>query len=125
MIGSAAAYLAGLLDEPIADVDLLTSARDAWALLEVAGRPVEPPQPSELFRSAVFGRLRTAPLPIEVMGELRLASLGWRALRPRDRIGVAAGGATLFIPSAAEQIRILRLFGRDKDMHRAERLRCL
>ena len=98
MIGSAAAYLAGLRDEAVADVDLLVTVSDAERLLSRLGASAQPPEPSDLFRSAVFGRVEATPVAIEVMAHLRLGALAWDYLTPRDRVPVTISSGTLFIP---------------------------
>lgn len=121
IIGSAAAILAGL-DEPVADVDLLAGEADARLLLRSWGTEPQPPSPSLLFASSVFARVLLAPLPIEVMAGTRVRG---EPLVPRTRIEVPWGERGLYIPDIAEQIAILRRFGRDKDVRRAERLEAL
>ncbi len=121
IIGSAAAVLAGL-DEQAADVDLLASEADACRLLDAWGAEAEPPSPSPLFASTVFARITLAPLPIEVMAGTRVRG---DPLVPRTRLAVPWGDRRLYIPDPAEQIAILRRFGRDKDVRRAERLEAL
>ena len=71
IIGSAAAVLHAAPTEA-ADVDILTSARTAEAVLRAAGVRARQGGGSELFRSEVFGRIDAAPLPLEVMGGLAL-----------------------------------------------------
>jgi hypothetical protein len=121
IIGSAAAVLAGL-DEQVADVDLLTGAAGARQLLRRWAVVPAAPSPSPLFASDIFGRLTTAPLPIEIMGGLRVR--GDRLL-PATRMAVPWGDRQLYTPGVPEQIAILRLFGRDKDLERAERLEAM
>jgi hypothetical protein len=121
IIGSAAAFLAGL-EEPVADVDLLTSEADARRLLAAWGAEPQPPSPSPLFASTVFARVALAPLPIEVMAGTRVRG---EPLVPRTAAEVPWGDRRLYIPEIGEQIAILRRFGRDKDIRRAERLEAL
>jgi hypothetical protein len=121
IIGSAAAFLVGLENE-VADVDLLTSPADAHDLLGAWGVEAATPSPSPLFASAVFGRASVAPLPIEVMAGTRVRG---ELLSPRTRIAVPWRERLLHVPDAREQIAILRLFGREKDLQRAERLEAI
>jgi hypothetical protein len=121
IIGSAAAVLAGL-DEQVADVDLLTSEADAHRLLHAWGAQAEPPSPSPLFASTIFARITLAPLPIEVMAGTRVRG---EPLVPLTCLAVPWGDRRLYIPDIAEQIAILRRFGRPKDLRRAERLEAL
>lgn len=119
VIGSTAAVLVGAHNE-VADVDLLTSECDARMLLKEQSS--EPPLPSPLFHSSVFGRLSIAPLPVEIMAGLKVRG---ELLVPRSRVGISWRKKALYVPSVEEQIEILQLFGRAKDLRRAERLRLL
>ncbi len=122
IIGSAAVVLHGGKADPH-DVDLLLSARDARRLCQLLGiAPIEN-APSDLFQSALFARWDGPPLPVELMAGLKLhTQTGWSAVRPRTRLPVAIGQATLFVPDRTELIAILRSFGRPKDLARADLL---
>jgi hypothetical protein len=111
LIGSGALILLGAPVDDAADLDVVTGLdgagrlRAAWAgWLETA----EPKAPDGPFRSEDFARYVTPWGPVEVMGGLKVRG------RP---LGVSAP-----IPGAAEQLRILRLFGRPKDLEKAARL---
>lgn len=111
LIGSGALILLGVPLETAADLDVVTSVdgaarlRAAWAdWLE----PGEPKAPDGPFRSEDFARYATTWGPVEVMGGLKV----------RGRVLDVAGP----IPSAQEQLRILQLFGRPKDLDKAARL---
>lgn len=123
VIGSAAMALAGLGDVAVADVDVLTSTADAPRVAAAlnASRPVGKAG-GDRFRSCFFNT-SAAPLDIEIMGELEVMSNGvWVPVRPLTRRAVQVADVTIFIPDVAEQIEILRLFGRPKDLARAETL---
>jgi hypothetical protein len=119
LIGSAAAWLLGL-EGSVKDVDLLTSRRDAEALLRRWNLAPIRPEPSLLFRSELFAVHADLPVPIELMAEFKV--LG-EPLVPVSRVRVAWGERALFVPDAAEQAAICERFGREKDMARATRLR--
>jgi len=111
LIGSGALILLGVPLEAAADLDVVTSVdgagrlRAAWTdWLE----PGEPKAPDGPFRSQDFARYVTPWGPVEVMGGLRVRG---------RRLDVSGP-----IPSAVEQLRILRLFGRPKDLAKAARL---
>ena len=111
LIGSGALILLGVPIEAAADLDVVTSVdgaarlRAAWAgWLDVR----ESRDPDGPFRSEDFARYATPWGPVEVMGGLKV----------RGRALDVAGP----IPSAQEQLRILRLFGRPKDLEKAARL---
>jgi len=125
IIGSAAAALHGAETE-VADVDVVTDEGTAAALLREAGLPVRQGEGSDLFRSAVFGRIEGEPLPIEVMGGLSLRTArGWEALALATRESVEVGGARAWVPERGELIGLLRRFGREKDLARAALLESL
>ena len=119
IIGSTAAYLVGLEEQP-ADVDLLTSEADACRLLEHWRLKAAPPDPSALFCSSLFTVARFAPLPIELMAGLKVRD---EPLIPKTRLAVPWSKALLHVPEPVEQISILERFGRDKDLRRAARLK--
>lgn len=122
LLGSAAMALVGVPDLSPPDVDLLVSERDAQRLIEAWNAEVAPPSSSDLFRSKTFAKAGVAPLPIEIMAgfEVRTDD-GWRPVRPRTRLAVRS----VFVPTAAEQVEICRLFGRPKDLARIGALEAL
>lgn len=127
LIGSAAAALAGA-PVTVADVDVLTSRRDAQTIagqwherLDATYVPVD----GDRFRSW-FARFRCPGLAVEVMGGLELfGAAGWEAVRIDDIIDVKVGSLTVPIPTVAEQLRVLRSFGRPKDRQRMTLLAAL
>jgi hypothetical protein len=111
LIGSGALILSGFPLEQAADLDVVTGVdgagrlRSAWmAWLE----PGHPPAPDGPFRSADFARYATPWGPVEVMGGMKV----------RGRTLELSGP----IPPASEQLRLLRLLGRPKDLAKAARL---
>jgi hypothetical protein len=127
VIGSAAAWLVGASVD-IADIDLLTSERDAIALTGRWSDALEPSAPrsdDDLFRSR-FARFDFSPLAVEVMGDLQLRGAGgWQQVRVADIATIAVDGITIPVPTMRAQIGILESFGRDKDLRRAAILRAL
>jgi hypothetical protein len=127
LIGSAAARLAGA-DVAVADLDVLTSVRDADALIEHwRARQDETwvPASAERFRSR-FARFLFPGLPVEVMGGLGLCGeRGWAPVRIGEVVTVDVAGFAVTIPTVAEQIRVLERFGRPKDLQRAALLKSL
>lgn len=121
VIGSAATWLAGAT-LPVADVDVLTSTRDAQALIERwQGRrlPTADAAGGERFRSH-FARFAFSGVPVEVMGDLQVNDgLDWRPVDIDEVVTARIDGLAIPIPSRVGQIRLLRLFGRDKDLTRA------
>lgn len=111
LIGSGALILLGAPIGEAADLDVVTSVagagrlRAAWAAWLAPGPGKDPDGP---FRSEDFARYETPWGPVEVMGGLRV----------RGRVLEVSGS----VPAAAEQLRILRLFGRPKDLAKAATL---
>jgi hypothetical protein len=108
LIGSGALILLGAPLEEAADLDVVTGVdgagrlRSAWAgWLEAA----DPKAPDGPFQSQDFARYLTPWGPVEVMGGLKV----------RGRLLDVSGP----LPSAADQLRILKLFGRPKDLDKA------
>ena len=126
IFGGAAMALAGLEGWRVPDVDIMASPRDARALIDVLGGRVVQDPGEGLFRSEVFGRILTTPVPLEVMARTDIRAAGdWKPVAFHSRMPVDIGGAVLFIPALAEQIATCRLFGRPKDLERAIRLEAL
>jgi len=127
LIGSAAAWLAGAA-VAVADLDVLTSTRDAQTL---AGRwrdrcdSTHVPADGERFRSR-FARFRFSAMPVEVMGGLELRGTnGWEPVRIEETFLVPIDGLAVPIPTITEQVRVLESFGRPKDHQRAAQLKRL
>ena len=126
VIGSAAAWLAGA-EVTVADVDVLTSVRDARALAghwQACLITTEAPKDGDRFRSH-FARF-DFPVAVEVMGGLELASPGgWAAVRVEVIRTVDLDGVPVPVPTIGGQIRLLESFGRPKDRERVEQLKRL
>jgi len=123
LIGSAAMALHGVPSITIPDIDIIMSVRDAQQILSNLGISATHDGGGTLFRSDVFARWITPPLPVELMGGFRvLTSGGWVAVEPLTREAVSLEGRTLYVPCRQELMGICRLFGRPKDLARAEAL---
>lgn len=123
IIGSAAVVLHGRSIANVKDVDLMMSAADAEAFLKRAGERPSNGKPNDRFRSLVFGIWSEPPVPVEVMGSFSIATPeGWRDVSLATREAVTVQGRSVFIPSAEELVRLLRSFGRAKDLARADLL---
>lgn len=125
VIGSGALMMAGLPGADCPDLDILTTAAGA-AALEAAWAEWRQgdyaPDPAAGFRSR-FSRYQAPEGAIEVMGDLQLRTgEGWRPVTVRAIERRRFGGVDVALPTAAEQLRILREFGRPKDLAKAERL---
>lgn len=125
IIGSAAMALQGVEGVEPHDVDVLCDADDADALIAAWSPHMHidyRPPGAERFRSH-FARFDHLPLPLEVMGGLQVkGTAGWQPLMIAETEWVGVGAARVPVPSLREQQRILRLFGREKDLAKAERI---
>jgi hypothetical protein len=120
IIASAAMALHGARPIDVADVDLLTSERDAVALLGRLRIPTPPGGGSDRFRSRIFARWDAPPVPVEIMAGFEvLTPDGWQFVRPVSRLPKQIGNTRLFVPSVDELLVHCRLFARPKDEQRA------
>jgi len=126
IFGGAAMVLAGLQDWRAPDIDIMASPRDARRLIEALhGQVVEDPGEG-VFRSQVFGQILTTPVPLDVMAGMDVRAGGdWVPVTFSTRVPIVLEDFTVFTPSIAEQIETCRLFGRPKDLQRAEMLESL
>ena len=123
IIGSSALVLAGIPLEKTDDIDLLTSHRDAEYLKNhwQGNRLGEySPKDADKFRSN-FGRFQWEKILVEVMGDLEVFDNGeWKKLQINDYFEISINQLSVRIPTLKEQGRIFRLFGRPKDLVKAE-----
>ncbi|MBJ6120342.1 hypothetical protein JAO74_00905 [Sphingomonas sp. BT553] len=123
VIGSAAVALHGADGVEVGDVDVLSSERDASAVLARLGVADVGNEGTALFRSAVFGRWEGPLLTVEFMAGFRFCGAdGWRAVWPVTREAVMVDGFAVFVPGRAELAAMLFGFGRPKDLARAKAL---
>jgi hypothetical protein len=125
IIGSAALAIVGLPVADCPDLDILTTGAGAaglegrWAPRREADYA---PDPTAAFRSR-FSRYRMPEGAVEVMGDLRLrTAAGWTPVEAREVESRTFGGVQVRVPTPAEQLRVLRAFGRPKDLAKAARL---
>jgi hypothetical protein len=127
VIGSAAVRLAGA-SVTVADVDVLTSVRDAQALGERWRTRLQSTiaaAGAERFRSR-FARFAFPGLAVEIMGGLEVSNgSGWLPVTLGEIVTVDVAGLRVPIPAVREQIRVLESFGRPKDRQRAALLKSL
>ncbi len=123
IIGSAAVALHGGDAGRVRDVDLLVDANIVGGLLSRLGIRPMAMAPDPLFHSAVFARWDGLPLPVEVMAGFRVAVQdAWRDVTLLSRRRIMVDGSAMFVPEREELLELLRLFGRPKDLIRAEAL---
>ena len=125
IIGSSALIILGLPLADCQDLDILTTSAGAWQLEEVFAPwrvSGHLPDPSAPFRSR-FSRYETAEGVWEVMGDLEVrTSTDWRPVVVAQAERRPFGSGAWPVPTAKEQERLLRLFGRPKDLAKARRL---
>jgi len=123
IIGSTAVVLHGGDVGKVKDVDLMMSAGDAERFLRRAGVRARGGESSDRFRSRVFGTWAGTPVPVEVFGGFEVVTNdGWRPVALTTREALSVGQSDLFVPSAQELVRLLKMFGRPKDLERARLL---
>lgn len=121
IIGSSAIILSGIDVGITHDIDILTNSyhsnvlRAAWNDKLVKDPPMKE---SGLFESD-FACFQFSEMQIEVLGDLKVFKGDrWVHLDVNDYDIFNLNGLEIKIPTLTEQIRILNLFGRKKDMNR-------
>ena len=105
------------------DIDLLIDPADVAPVFAALGLKPVPGEGDGRFRSEVFARYTDAPLPVELFAGFELNEGGkWRAIKPRSRVRFQCGKAVVYVPDSTELADMLRRFGREKDLARAELL---
>jgi hypothetical protein len=121
VIGSTALVLTGIAGVEPDDIDVVASGSCLRRVLAKADIDEIASKPHPQFCSSPYQRIELeGATPIELMGDLHVltrSKLARVVLESRSEI--RAGTAVVFIPSIAEQIALLRLFGRGKDMAKA------
>ena len=122
LVGGAAVALQGL-DIAIADIDVLMSRRDVVRVIARLGiAPVEGVA-IDRIRSEIWARWTAPPIAVDLMAGLQVRTgERWTRVAPGTRQAITVDVRTLYVPARPELIDILRLFGRPKDLERAEGL---
>lgn len=128
IIGTSAMILHGYGIGDTADIDILTTSEGSDKLqlslkeyMETAPLTKE----NELFRSN-FARFQLPLMDVEVMGELQVCKdKEWRPVFIEEYTTLHIENVAIRIPTLKEQIRVLSLFGREKDYRRINQLRNL
>ena len=122
LIGGAAVALQGL-DIAIADIDVLMSRRDIERVIARLGIAPVQGMAIDRIRSEIWARWTAPALVVDLMAGLQVRTGDrWTRVAPAARQAVDVDGRTLYVPARSELIDILRLFGRPKDLKRAEGL---
>lgn len=128
IIGASAMILHGYEIGDTTDIDILTTSEGSDKLqlslkeyMETAPLTKE----NELFRSN-FARFQLPLMDVEVMGELQVCKdKEWRPVFIEEYTTLHIENVAIRIPTLKEQIRVLSLFGREKDYRRINQLRNL
>ena len=119
IIGSSALILTGIEIEDTLDIDILTSSKDADFLKQSwKDRCIKEynTQDNDLFRSN-FSRYNFNLLDVEILGELEVQrNNNWEQLIIQDYTVISKDEIEIKLPTIKELERILKLFGRDKDI---------
>jgi len=126
IIGSGALLLSGV-NVSVHDLDILTSKRSAEKLISTWNSLKDlsyQPNESDRFRST-FGRFQF-DLPVEVMGDLEVNQFGnWVRIEAKEVQHISISGNAINIPSLADQVRIFRSLGREKDLNKIKLIKNL
>ena len=124
VIGSAAVALHGADAGEVGDVDVIVSLSD-FDRLEASGliKPIEK-RARDHFNSEKFGRGSVGGYEVEYFANLRVFANGeWHLVEFDEAEFVDFQGTEIRIPTRADLIALLELFGRAKDLRRAAALR--
>jgi hypothetical protein len=125
IIGSCALLLSGLSISTITDLDLLMSSVDAAKLKykwSHRTRKGFTPENQHLFRSN-FARFDFGELDVEVMGDLEVNKNNqWQRILVEQVKEISIENMKIKTPTLQEQKRIFLLFGREKDVAKANQI---
>jgi hypothetical protein len=111
------------LDIAVTDIDVLMSRRDIDRVIGRLGIAPVQGVAIDRIRSEIWARWTAPPLAVDLMTGLEVRTgEHWIRVEPATRQAVDVDGRTLYVPVRHELIDILRLFGRPKDLERAEGL---
>lgn len=116
LFGTALLELQSIDDFRAADLDVIVDEEGATALAAVAGVEPDGEGGNDRFRSRVHLHLKGAPLVIDVMAAMSIATAdGWVLYEPRRTVEIEAAGRRFRAVSLEDLGRFYRLAGRDKD----------
>jgi hypothetical protein len=123
IFGSSALILSGFPIRETRDIDILTTSENSDLLKKIwSDKLVITPKAKEisLFRSNL-GLFKFAEMEIEVSGNLEIYKNNqWNKVTINEFNTIFLNGLSVKVPTLKEQIRILKFFGREKDMKRLE-----
>ncbi len=121
IIGSGAAALHGVPDITVGDVDVVVSVRDALGLAAYWNLVPPKPQPHRHFHSDVYFQVPTTGLTIDLMAGFKVKKAEvWRPVPLATRQPITGAFGTVYVPEPAELRQLFLLFGREKDIARAQ-----
>jgi hypothetical protein len=125
VIGSCAMLLSDITIPIVTDLDLLMSSTNADKLKHKWSHRMRKgftPENQHLFRSN-FARFNFGDLDVEVMGDLEVNKNNqWQPVWVEQAMEISMEGMKIKIPTLQEQKRIFMLFGRDKDIIKADQI---
>lgn len=126
IIGSAAMVLSDIDIDNVKDIDIVTTIKAAEKLEYSLKSYIDPStqgKENDLFQSK-FLQFHLPLMDLEVMGDLKIQKDGiWNLLTIKEYKTIFVKNLSLKIPTLKEQIRILQLFGREKDLKRVSLLK--
>jgi hypothetical protein len=124
IVGSAAIYILGLSVGHVSDIDILTSSNNVELLKKRWSNNLIDFEPEKefLFRSS-FAQFDFDGAIIEVMGDLEIKKNNiWEPVEIFEYQLIMYKSRPLKLPSLSEIKRLLKLFGRPKDLERLAKL---
>jgi hypothetical protein len=93
--------------------------KEIWKEAQLKYKPIE----TTRFKSN-FARFQFGSLDIEVMGDLEVYSKGqWCKVVVNNFKTIPLADLQIMVPTLADQVRILQLFGRQKDIDKIDLVR--
>lgn len=126
IIGASALILMDVEVGETGDIDILTTSQGSMELQNLLREQIDPrplTKEDDLFRSD-FARFNLPLMDIEVMGDLQIKKNGlWQNVYINECQEIQLNNITIKLPTIEEQVRILSLFGREKDLRRLKLLK--
>jgi hypothetical protein len=108
----------------VTDIDVLVSDRDGQVLSDLFSAKNQADGGTNKFQSTWFLKTSLQGLPIEFMSSLLVKSgEHWKKVELQTRRALQIDDATIYLPEPNELAVLFELFGRPKDLERAQWLR--